>query len=154
MKIAVIGGAGVRTPLLVGGLTGSDLPIDEIALYDVDQDRLSTIGGVAARMAAQGRVVLSASLDECVTGADFVFTSIRVGGLAHRVRDEDDRAGARHRRSGDRRSGGVRDGGAHHPAHGAVRARDRPRRAARLDHQLHEPGRHGHARRCAPSPPR
>ena len=74
--------------MLVGGLTGSDLPIDEIALYDVDQDRLSTIGGVAARMAAQGRVVLSASLDDCVTGADFVFTSIRVGGLAHRVRDE------------------------------------------------------------------
>jgi len=88
MKIAVIGGAGVRTPLLVGGLTGSDLPIDEIALYDIDQDRLSTIGGVAARMAVQGRVVLSASLDACVTGADFVFTSIRVGGLAHRVRDE------------------------------------------------------------------
>ena len=88
MKVAVIGGAGVRTPLLVSGLTGSDLPIDEIALYDVDQDRLSTIGGVAARMAAQGRVVLSASLDDCVTGADFVFTSIRVGGLAHRVRDE------------------------------------------------------------------
>ena len=88
MKVAVIGGAGVRTPLLVGGLTGSDLPIDEIALYDVDQDRLSTIGGVAARMAAKGRVVLNASLDDCVTGADFVFTSIRVGGLAHRVRDE------------------------------------------------------------------
>jgi 6-phospho-beta-glucosidase len=88
MKIAVIGGAGVRTPLLVGGLTESDLPIDEITLYDIDQDRLSTIGGVATRMAAQGRVVLSASLDDCVTGADFVFTSIRVGGLAHRVRDE------------------------------------------------------------------
>jgi len=88
MKIAVIGGAGVRTPLLVGGLTGSDLPIDEIALYDIDQDRLPTIGVVATRMAAQGRVVLSASLDDCVTGADFVFTSIRVGGLAHRVRDE------------------------------------------------------------------
>ena len=88
MKIAVIGGAGVRTPLLVGGLTGSDLPIEEIALYDVDQDRLSTIGRVAARMAVQGRVVLSASLDDCVTGADFVFTSIRVGGLEHRIRDE------------------------------------------------------------------
>jgi 6-phospho-beta-glucosidase len=88
MKIAVIGGAGVRTPLLVAGLTGSDLPIDEIALFDVDQDRLSTIGDLAARMAAQGRVVLSASVDDCVTGADYVFTSIRVGGLAHRIRDE------------------------------------------------------------------
>ena len=28
MKIAVVGGAGVRTPLLVEGLTGSDLPIE------------------------------------------------------------------------------------------------------------------------------
>src|SRR5947209_19390346 len=35
MKIAVIGGAGVRTPLLVGGLSRSDLPIEEIALYDL-----------------------------------------------------------------------------------------------------------------------
>ena len=33
MKIAVIGGGGVRTPLLVSGLTASDLPIDEIALF-------------------------------------------------------------------------------------------------------------------------
>ena len=88
MKIAVIGGAGVRTPLLVEGLTGSDLPIDEIALYDIDRDRLATIGDVAARMAGQGRIVLSASLVECVADADFVFTSIRVGGLAQRVRDE------------------------------------------------------------------
>src|SRR5262245_54307049 len=88
MKIAVIGGAGVRTPLLVAGLTGSDLPIDEIALFDMDQERLSTIGAVAARMAVQGRVVLSASLTDCVSEADFVFTSIRVGGLAQRVRDE------------------------------------------------------------------
>jgi 6-phospho-beta-glucosidase len=88
MKIAVIGGAGVRTPLLAGGLTGSDLPIDEIALYDIDQDRLATIGGLAGRMAAKGRIVLSASLTDCVTGADFVFTSIRVGGIVQRIRDE------------------------------------------------------------------
>ncbi len=88
MKIGVIGGAGVRTPLLVEGLTGSDLPIDEIALYDIDQERLATIGDVAGRMAGQGRIVLSASLSECVADADFVFTSIRVGGLAQRVRDE------------------------------------------------------------------
>jgi 6-phospho-beta-glucosidase len=88
MKIAVVGGAGVRTPLLVEGLAGSDLPIDEIALYDIDQERLATIGDVARRMAGQRRIVLSASLSECVADADFVFTSIRVGGLAQRVRDE------------------------------------------------------------------
>jgi len=102
MKIGVIGGAGVRTPLLVGALTHSDLPIDQIALYDDDQERLTIIGRVAAQMAAQpsadsgrpelvkgrGRLSLCPSVAECVSGADFIFTSIRVGGLAQRIRDE------------------------------------------------------------------
>ena len=84
----MIGGAGVRTPLLVGGLTRSDLPIEQIALYDVDQARLATIGRVAQRMAAKGRVTLSGSVAECVAWADVVFTSIRVGGIEQRVHDE------------------------------------------------------------------
>jgi len=88
MKIAVIGGGGVRTPLLVSGLTGSDLPIDEIALYDVDRERLSTIGNVAERMSAKGRVRLCQSIAECVGSADFVFTSIRAGGNSRRAADE------------------------------------------------------------------
>ena len=88
MKIAVIGGAGVRTPLLVGGLTDSDLPIEQIALYDVDQPRLKAIGAVAARMASKGRVTLCESVAECVAWADVVFTSIRVGGIEQRIHDE------------------------------------------------------------------
>ena len=88
MKIAVIGGAGVRTPLLVGGLTRSDLPIEQIALYDVDQARLATIGAVAERMAGSGKVTLCESLAECIAWADFIFTSIRVGGVEQRVHDE------------------------------------------------------------------
>ena len=88
MKVAVIGGAGVRTPLLVGGLTGSDLPIEEIALYDVDRSRLAAIGAVAQRMASKGRVTLCESFAECVDGAYVVFTSIRVGGIERRIRDE------------------------------------------------------------------
>jgi 6-phospho-beta-glucosidase len=87
MKIAVVGGAGVRTPLLVRGLTDSDLPIDEIALFDIDQDRLPIIGAVAERM-AKSPIILSPTLADCVAGADFVFTSIRVGGLTQRIRDE------------------------------------------------------------------
>lgn len=88
MKIAVIGGAGVRTPLLVSGLTGSDLPIDEIALFDVDQRRLPIITGVATRMCAGARLTQSRSVAECVASADFVFTSVRVGGLERRIADE------------------------------------------------------------------
>ena len=87
MKIAVIGGAGVRTPLLINGLTRSDLPIDRIALYDEDQERLPIIGCVAELMAARA-VELSASVADCVSGADFVFTSIRVGGIEQRIHDE------------------------------------------------------------------
>jgi 6-phospho-beta-glucosidase len=88
MKISVIGGAGVRTPLLVHGLTHSDLPIDQIALYDADRGRLPVIGEVAAAMSAGARVVASPGLAECVSGAAFVFTSIRVGGLERRISDE------------------------------------------------------------------
>jgi alpha-galactosidase/6-phospho-beta-glucosidase family protein len=92
MKIAVIGGAGVRTPLLVSGLTASNLPIDEISLYDTDQTRLSIIGPVAEQMACagdwRGRVRLCRSFAEAIAWADFVFTSIRVGGIERRSRDE------------------------------------------------------------------
>ena len=88
MKIAIIGGGGVRTPLLVSGLTASDLPIDEIALYDVDRERLGVIGGVARRMAARARIAIARSVGECVSDAAFVFTSIRAGGMERRIADE------------------------------------------------------------------
>ena len=88
MKIAVIGGAGVRTPLLVGGLTRSDLPIEQIALYDGDRERLAIMGAVAGRMAPGTPITLCESVAECVAWADFVFTSIRVGGIEQRIHDE------------------------------------------------------------------
>jgi 6-phospho-beta-glucosidase len=88
MKIGIIGGAGVRTPLLVGGLTDSDLPIEQIALYDVDRPRLAAMGAVAERMAARGRVTLCESVAECVAWADYVFTSVRIGGIEQRIHDE------------------------------------------------------------------
>jgi 6-phospho-beta-glucosidase len=87
MKIAVIGGAGVRTPLLVGGLTHSDLPLERIALYDLDQQRLEIVGRIAQQLSGRS-VDRCASLADCISGADFVFTSIRVGGIERRVHDE------------------------------------------------------------------
>jgi 6-phospho-beta-glucosidase len=86
MKIAVVGGAGVRTPLLVNGLTQSDLPIDDIALFDTDADRLRVIGPLAASFSSAVRTC--DDVRECVAGAAFVLLSIRVGGIAARVRDE------------------------------------------------------------------
>ena len=88
MKIAVIGGAGVRVPLLVGGLSRSDLGITEVALYDIDQERLRVISGLAAQLAPGVKITTTATPEPAIEGADFVITSIRVGGAAQRAKDE------------------------------------------------------------------
>ena len=88
MKIAVLGGAGVRVPLLVGGLTRSDLPISHVSLYDIDRDRLPIIADLASRVAEDAQVLSAATPEEAIEGADFVIASIRVGGAAQRARDE------------------------------------------------------------------
>ena len=88
MKIAVVGGAGVRTPLLAAGLAGSDLPLERISLYDPDQERLGLIAPLADRMAEGVEVAACESVTESVESADFVFTSFRVGGIEARARNE------------------------------------------------------------------
>jgi 6-phospho-beta-glucosidase len=88
MKIAVIGGAGVRTPLLSAGLAGSDLPLEMLTLYDPDKERLGVIAPLADRLAEGVAVTACDTVEECVEGADFVFTSFRVGGIESRARNE------------------------------------------------------------------
>ena len=88
MKIAVIGGAGIRVPLLVGGLARSDLKVTEISLYDIDRERLGVISNLASQMAG-GIIIRSALAPEpAIEGARFVITSIRVGGAVQRATDE------------------------------------------------------------------
>src|SRR5262245_37502011 len=86
MKIAVIGGASVRTPLLVKGLAHSALPIEEIALFDTDQARLAIIATLASRYATCVRAYRDAR--DVVADADFVLLSIRAGGIRARTHDE------------------------------------------------------------------
>lgn len=88
MRLAVIGGAGARTPLLVNGLAKSHLPITDIALYDPDQDRLGVIAGLARRLCGEARLTTTTTSAAAIDGADFVFISIRVGGIAGRAHDE------------------------------------------------------------------
>lgn len=94
MKIGVIGGAGVRSPLLTYGLAeiAGRASLDTVVLYDKDADRLGTIARVAKAMALRGgmsaRVESTTNVEEAVDGADVVITSIRAGGIAARVRDE------------------------------------------------------------------
>ena len=102
MKIAILGAGGVRTPLIVGAMLRrrERLGLTELALMDVDADRLDIIGELA--QAEQDQPTVSVETGQvagfkirCTTdaapplaGADFVITTFRVGGIASRVVDE------------------------------------------------------------------
>ncbi|PYX72807.1 MAG: 6-phospho-beta-glucosidase [Acidobacteria bacterium] len=94
MKITLIGAAGVRTPLLVHGLAGAgeNMRLEELAFWDIDRERLAVVGRVAEAMARRSglsaRLSFFSDLDRAVEGADYVITSIRVGGIDARVKDE------------------------------------------------------------------
>ncbi|MBI1762517.1 MAG: 6-phospho-beta-glucosidase [Acidobacteria bacterium] len=93
-KVTLIGGGGIRTPLVVHGLAQAQQQLDlaEVALYDIDRERLVTVAMLAREAARQLgsplNITTPTDLSEAVTGADFIIHSIRVGGSAARARDE------------------------------------------------------------------
>jgi 6-phospho-beta-glucosidase len=94
MKLAVVGAGSTYTPELVSGLSRERdrLDLRELALHDVDPDRLAVVGGMARRMLERqrfdGEVELTGDLDRALDGAAFVLVQIRVGGQAARMLDE------------------------------------------------------------------
>jgi len=94
MRLAILGGGGFRTPLVYGALLTDrhERRVTEVWLHDVDSSRLTAIARVLVEM-AQGHddppaVHHTTDLDQALTGADFVFSAIRVGGLEGRTADE------------------------------------------------------------------
>jgi 6-phospho-beta-glucosidase len=94
VKIAVVGAGSTYTPELVDGLaTRADrLPVDELALLDIDGPRLDVVAGLAGRMLRRrgwsGRLTVTQDRDAALDGADFVVIQLRVGGQAARFVDE------------------------------------------------------------------
>ena len=94
LKIAVVGGGSTYTPELVEGFAARSarLPVDELALLDVDAERLAIVAGLAGRILARrgwsGRVSPTLDRSAALDGADFVVVQLRVGGQAARFRDE------------------------------------------------------------------
>ncbi|MTE17997.1 6-phospho-beta-glucosidase [Streptomyces sp. TRM43335] len=93
----MLGGGGFRVPLVHRALlkdTGDAAGrCTELVLHDTDRARLDAIGAVLAHQRDRHTgpapaVRTTTDLDEALSGADFVFSAIRVGGLAGRVRDE------------------------------------------------------------------
>jgi 6-phospho-beta-glucosidase len=93
-KVACIGGGGVRTPLVVFGINecAHQLDVDEIVLYDPDLARAQMMGAlgraVVQREDGNLRVREASSFEDAIDGADFILSSIRVGGISARTSDE------------------------------------------------------------------
>ena len=94
MKIAVIGGAGVRTVIFINGLLKryKKLHIDEVVLYDIQEEKQKIIEKLCKHVVERNHEELKvwAVSDpvEAITGADYIVTTLRVGGDHSRVVDE------------------------------------------------------------------
>jgi 6-phospho-beta-glucosidase len=94
VKIAVVGGGSTYTPELVQGFVSrrDRLPVDELVLHDIDDERLDVVGGLARRMLErqefEGTLTLTSDRTAAIDGAAYVIVQLRVGGQAARLRDE------------------------------------------------------------------
>lgn len=94
LKITVIGGAGVRTVIFINGLLKryKALNIDKVVLYDIDREKLEIIGKLCKYVINRNHKDLKLETAEnavdAIKGADYVVTTLRVGGDHSRVVDE------------------------------------------------------------------
>jgi len=94
VKVAVVGGGSTYTPELIEGFhTRRDrLPVDELVLQDIDDERLEVVGGLARRILEKhgwpGALVVTKDRARALDGASYVIVQLRVGGQAARLVDE------------------------------------------------------------------
>jgi 6-phospho-beta-glucosidase len=94
VKLAILGGGGVRMPAFVRAVLASRPGMfDEICLFEPAPERRNTIcrlaAGIADALGHPGVVTVTPDAAEAFTGADYVFSAIRVGGDRGRVIDEE-----------------------------------------------------------------
>jgi 6-phospho-beta-glucosidase len=93
-KVAIIGGGSSYTPELIDGFIQHEheLRVGEIALFDIDEERLEIVGGMVQRQVRYAeldtRVSLNRSRPQTIEGADFVISQMRVGKMPARILDE------------------------------------------------------------------
>ena len=94
MKITVIGGAGVRTPLLMSALARrqTQIHLTEVTLVDVDEAKLAVMAPLCRHAASRAGATFDLSWTsdgrEALPGSSAVITTVRVGGEDARVLDE------------------------------------------------------------------
>ena len=94
MKLAVIGGGGVRSMFLAKSIAqkAKDLNITTLVFMDNNEEKLNIYGKMAKHVAyllCPGlEYILTTNAKEAVSDADYVITTIREGGDSMRVKDE------------------------------------------------------------------
>lgn len=98
MKIAIIGAGSTYTPEVLEGIINRKdrLPVHELVLMDIDEEKLRIVGGFVQRMTAHAMpgvwVRMTIDLDDALRDASFVLGQIRVGRLPARHLDESTRS--------------------------------------------------------------
>ena len=99
-KFVIVGAGSSYTPAIVAVLLArrDDLKLQEIALYDIDADRVARTGRFCelyAREHAQGvQVSYTTEIETAFHGADFLFVQIRPG--CNQQREQDEKIPLRH----------------------------------------------------------
>jgi 6-phospho-beta-glucosidase len=94
MKLTVIGGGGVRSMFLAKSIAqrAAELHITELVFMDNDPEKLRIYGGLAAHVSRMLnpdlKVRLTSDPVDAVRDADYLITTIRMGGDHMRVREE------------------------------------------------------------------
>ena len=94
LKIVIVGAGSSYTPELIEGLSlyRNSLPVKEIVLLDINEERLNIMEGFVNRyirhLNYDVEVRSTTSRKDAFTGADFISTQIRVGGNKARINDE------------------------------------------------------------------
>jgi 6-phospho-beta-glucosidase len=95
VKLTIIGGGSIFTPLLLDGLHkfAGQLSFDDVALLDIDLAAAERVAAFTRRSLARHdvsapRILPTSDHQRAIEGSDFVVITIRVGGLPARVQDE------------------------------------------------------------------
>jgi len=94
-KLCVLGGGGVRSLFVARTIAraAAELNLGSVVFFDVDKFKLDTYGRlakeVARRISPELEFTLETDAKKAIQNSDYIITTVRVGGDASRVKDEE-----------------------------------------------------------------
>lgn len=94
-KLCVLGGGGVRSIFVARTIAraAAELNLESVVFFDVDAAKLKSYGGlakeVANRISPDLKFTLETDAKKAIENSDYIITTVRVGGDASRVKDEE-----------------------------------------------------------------